>query len=203
MGSQGLREAGDIGKEEEMMKKFLLLVLPFCFSLFTLAGCGYTTKSMISNQFKTIYVVPFVNKIDITQESSVGNKYRINKPMLESDITRRVSNKFLFDGNLRPTKGESADLMLKGELVDFRRDPLRYNDNNDVEEYRINLVVNISLWDKKENKLVWEENNFTGDYTYFTSFASTIAVKKSDDTAVNEAIDDLARRIVERTVEQW
>jgi len=60
-------------------------------------------------------------------------------------------------------------LILKGELVEFRKDPLRYNENNDVEEYRINLVVNISLRDSKEDKLLWEENNFTGDFTYFTT----------------------------------
>lgn len=185
-----------------MIKKLLLLVTSYSL-LVTMAGCGYTTRSMISDKFKTIYVVPFVNKIDITQESSSGNKYRIYKPMLETDITKKVINKFLFDGNLRPAKEESADLILRGELVEFLRDPLRYTDNDDVEEYRINLMVNISMWDKKENKLLWEEKNFTGDYTYFTSFAAIAAVKKSDEAAVVEAIDDLARRIVERTVEQW
>jgi len=184
------------------MKRPLLIITSF-FLLFTMTGCGYTTRSMISNKFKTIHVVPFVNKIDITQEANAGNKYRLYKPMLETDVTKAVTNKFLFDGNLRPTKEESADLILKGELVEFRRDPLRYTDSDEVEEYRINLSVNVSMWDRKENKLLWEENNFTGDYTYFTNFATENVVKKSDDTAVSEAISDLARRIVERTVEQW
>lgn len=84
-------------------------------------------------------------------------------------------------------------------MVEFRRDPLRYTDNNDVEEYRINIVVNLSLWDNRENKLIWQENNFTGDTTYFT----TGQLAKPEDTAVSDAINDLARRIVERTVEQW
>ena len=83
--------------------------------------------------------------------------------------------------------------------MEFRQDPLRYTDNDEVEEYRINLVVNISLWDKKENKLIWGENNFTGDTTYFTRGS----LAKSEDTAINDAIKDLSRRIVERTVEQW
>ena len=205
MGGESIRETADNGEEEmkkmSLLKKSILLVTSYSL-LVTIIGCGYTTRSMISDKFKTIYIVPFVNKIDITKETDAGYKYRIYRPMLETDITKKVTNKYLFDGNLRPVKTESADLILKGELVEFRRDPLRYTDNDEVEEYRINILVNISLWDRKENKLVWQENNFTGDYTYFTSF-TTSGTPKSEDVAVNEALDDLARRIVERTVEQW
>jgi len=154
---------------------------------------------MISDKFRTIYVRPFVNKIDISNEVNSANKYKIYRPMIESDITKYVINRYLFDGNLRPGKEETADLILKGEVVEFRKDPLRYTDNDEVSEYRINLVVNISLWDKKEDVLVWEENNFTGDTTYFTAGPQG----KSEDAAVTYALTDLARRIVERTVEQW
>ncbi len=206
MGGRGYSEAA--GNAEEKMRKFrcqmraLFLFSVFCFLFSAAAGCGYTTRSMISNQFHTIYVVPFVNKIDITKETDAANKYKLYKPMLETDITRALSNKYLFDGNLRPVKSESADLILKGELVEFQRDPLRYTDNNEVEEYRISIGVNLTLWDTKENKLVWQENNFTGDFTYFTSF-TTAGTPKSDEVAVNDAVADLARRVVERTVEQW
>ncbi|MFA5350872.1 MAG: LPS assembly lipoprotein LptE, partial [Candidatus Omnitrophota bacterium] len=95
--------------------------------------------------------------------------------------------------------------VLKGELVEYRKDPLSYTSNTeDVTEYRINIYVNLSLWDKKENKLVWEEKNFNGNYSYFTNLdANSSNIKISEGTAVNNAIEDLARRIVERTVEQW
>ena len=170
---------------------------------FLLAGCGYTTRSMISNKYRTIYITPFVNKIDITKETDVQNKYKIYKPLLETDITKAVSNKYLFDGNLKPVKKEAADLILKGELVEFMRDPVRYSDNNEVEEYRLSLRVNIAMWDTKENKLVWEEVNFTGETTYFTSFYPAASERKDEGVAINDAVTDLARRIVERTVEQW
>ncbi len=229
MGGEGVRKIADNG-EEEMNKRrlhrfpplvdpplagkrtpahryagitqvILFSTLYFLLSAFFI-GCGYTSRSMISDKFKTIYIAPFVNKIDITKETEAANKYKIYKPMLETDVTKSVTNKFLFDGNLRPVKEASADLFLKGELVEFRRDPLRYTDSDEVEEYRINILVNLSLWDKKEDKLVWQENNFTGNYTYLTSF-STSGTPKSEDVAVSEAISDLSRRIVERTVEQW
>jgi outer membrane lipopolysaccharide assembly protein LptE/RlpB len=170
-----------------------------CLLITLLSGCGYTTRSMIASKFHTIYVAPFVNKVDITAESDAGSKYRLYRPMIETDITRYVNNRYLFDGNLRPAKEELADLVLKGEVIEFRKDPLRYLDNDAVSEYRINLVVNISLWDKQENKLIWQENSFTGDTTYFTQGSQS----KSEDAAVNDALNDLARRIVERTVEEW
>jgi hypothetical protein len=179
--------------------KMFLLLFAIGYLPFASAGCGYTTRSMITNKYRTIYVTPFLNKVNITNEVNSGSKYRIYRPTIESDITNYVNNRYLFDGNLRPAEEGLADLILKGEVVEFRKDPLRYDDSDNVSEYRINLVVNISLWDRQESKLLWQENNFTGDTTYFTSGAQA----KSEDTAVVDALNDLSRRIVERTVEQW
>ena len=50
-------------------------------SLF-LSGCGYTTRSMITNKYRTIYVKPFVNKIDVSNEVSSANRYKIYRPMV-------------------------------------------------------------------------------------------------------------------------
>jgi hypothetical protein len=197
LGWEGNGKIADNGEEE--MKKSILLVAGYWSLVTLIAGCGYTTRSMVSSKFKTVHVEPFANKIDITSETDTANKYKIYKPMLETDLTNAVVNKFLVDGNLRPTAKESADLVLKGELLEFRRDPLRYTDADEVEEYRLNLIVNISVWDNRENKLIWQEQGFTGDTTYFTTGASA----KSETTAINDAITDLARRIVEREVEQW
>lgn len=186
------------------IRLFLFPITICCLMVTVLTGCGYTTRSMIYGKYKTIYITPFLNKVDITQEAYSANKYRIYRPMLETDITKKVINKYLFDGNLKPIKQDQADLVLKGELLEYRKDPLSYTANgDDVTEYRININVNLSLWDTKENKLLWQESNFNGNYSYFTSFAPGNVVVVSEDTAVNNAIEDLARRIVERTVEQW
>ena len=185
-------------RQSHKMGFFLSLVAMFCLLSTVLTGCGYTTRSMLTTKYKSIYITPFLNKVSVTQEAYSANKYRIYRPMLETDITKKVINRYLFDGNLKPLKEERADLVLKGELIEYRKDPLSYTaDNNDVTEYRINIYVNLSLWDNKENKLLWEEKNFNGNYTYFTA-ADTIStnIKVSEDTAVNNAVEDLARRIV-------
>jgi len=167
--------------------------------LTALAGCGYTTHSLISEQNKTIYVEPLKNNINITSESDANRKYRLNYPQIETDITRYISDKFFTDGTFKPVQEKDADLVLRGSVQEFRKDPLRYDDNDNVTEYRINLIVNISLWDNKANKLMWTEGNFTGDYTYFVTGSQAI----SEETALTNALDDLARRVVERTTEDW
>jgi len=180
------------------LKKVLFLLAIF-YLPFAIFGCGYTTRSMISDKYKSIYITPFVNKTDITSEFNTGSQYHIYRPHLESDVTSAVVNKFLFDGNLKPVKMDDADLILKGELVDFRKDPLRYDNSDNVLQYRVSIVVNMKMWDRKEDKLVWEENSFTGDTTYYVSGSSSV----SEATAINNALTDIARRIVERAVEQW
>ena len=186
---------------------FLLFLTTICCLLATgLTGCGYTTRSMLYGKYKTIYIAPFLNKVDITQEGYSANKYRIYRPMLETDITKKTINRYLFDGNLKPIKEGLADLVLKGELIEYRKDPLSYTeDTENITEYRINIYVNLSLWDQKENKLLWEENNFNGNFSFFTTYAPTNISQgnTSEDNAVTKAVEDLARRIVERTVEQW
>ena len=184
---------------------FIALATTFYLFAAALSGCGYTTRSMLYGKYNTIYVAPFLNKVDITQESFSANKYRIYRPMLETDITKKVIDRYLFDGNLKPSKEPAADLVLKGELIEYRKDPLSYTANTEnVTEYRINIYVNLSLWDIKENKLLWQENNFNGNYSYFPSDnLNSASIKVPEATAVSNAIEDLARRVVERTVEQW
>lgn len=194
----------EIGRiSARMMAGSLLLAV----SSLWLMGCGYTTRSMISTKYRTIYVTPFINKIDITNELDTGSKFKIYRPRLETDVTNAVINKYLFDGNLRPTNKESADLVLKGEVLEYRKDALRYSENDDVTEYRMSLFVNISLWDNKENKMLWQADRFSGYFEYFTNYYPLSNVTKYDDNEndvpLNKALDDLARRVVERTVNEW
>lgn len=174
-------------------------ILAFCLACAVVAGCGYTTRSMIAARYQTVYVTPFVSAIELANERDSGNKYKVYKPGLETDISRSLTNKFLFDGNLKPVSKDTADVVLKGELVEFRRDPLRYTSGDEVEEYRLVLVVNISLWDRDQETLIWEEKNFTGDTSYFTQGAQA----KSETAALQDAVADLSSRIVARVVEEW
>ena len=164
-----------------------------------LTGCGYTTRPGLAPHLRTVYVKPFENKIDITQFLSGQEQLPFYRHRMEVDLTNAVLARFQFTGLLRPATAERADTRLEGELVEFRRDALSYNSSQQVEEWRLSLVVNIRMFDQTTNTLMWEEHRFTGDTTYFALGART----ESETTALDRAITDLARRIIERSVENW
>ena len=179
-----------------MKKAFIVF---FAASLLFAPGCGYTTRSLLPSDLKTIYVDNFKNSIGVTDEQSNIRMYRGYAPGMERSLTKAVIDKYLFDGNLKIATESNADLILRGELVDYERQPLRYDANNNIEEYRIKLIVNIELENRKTGRTMWTEKGFAGETTYRTS--GTLV--KSENAAIQDAIDDLARRIVERTVEAW
>ena len=160
---------------------------------------GYTSGSNLPAAECSVYVDNFVNKINVTEETSDSKPYYSYLPGMEADITRRVINRFIFDGNYEIKDARNAYFILKGQLIDFRREPLRYDADNKVLEYRLSVVVDIELYKIKGDELVWRENHFAGESTYRT--AGQFA--KVENLAAQDAMNDLAERVVERTVENW
>ena len=93
------------------MKKLKFYVLWFALCL-VVSGCGYTTKSILPKNIKTVYIEPFKNNVDFT----TGSGRNIYLPLLEIDARNAIINRFLFDGNLKIAEPEVANLILKGEL---------------------------------------------------------------------------------------
>ena len=185
-----------------MKKRNLFSLSAFCFLLSALFGCGYTSRTIYRGPYKTIFVEPFANKVDLLSEDAtgLGQRFRTYHPLLESDIRAAVINRFMFDGGFRVARKDEADIVLKGELINYQRDALRYENNQeDVAEYRISLIMRLVLLKKGEETPLWEEANFVGDATYFISGTQA----KTEKAALDLAIADLARRVLERLVENW
>jgi len=158
--------------------------LPLVLALLV-SGCGYTLKSAPPHGLKTLSVETFHNE---TYE-----------PALEIDLANTLVKRFLFDGTLRVTSEKNADAVLRGKLTQFLREPLRYTSTEEIEEYRIILKVDLSLWDRRSQKILWEEKNFVADTSYFTEGPR----KTSEEKSRQDAIAELSRRIVDRTAEEW
>ncbi len=174
------------------MKKFLLLVSLLAMSF---TGCGYTTGSLISSRFQTIFVAPFENKIDyMNQEART-----VYIPQLEQKVHTAIIDRFMFDGNLRVTEEGNSDLVLKGKVLGFEREELRLTSAEDVKEYRLRVTVALTMWDPVNEKAVWEEPSFAGETTYYM----TGSLAKSESQAMADVMTDLGRRVVERTIEDW
>lgn len=169
------------------------------FLLASMVGCGYTTRPGLPTNVQTVYIKPFGNRIDLTQVTTDLSRFPIYRHGMETNLTNAILSRFQFTGLLRPAGAERADWRLEGELVEFRRDALRYDASAQVEEWRLNVVVDLRMVDQRTQVLLWQEPRFTGDTTYFARGANA----ESETAALDRAITDLARRIVERTVENW
>jgi hypothetical protein len=167
------------------------------------AGCGYSTRSLSYSKSTKIFIKPFENQVDLNINSDLSDKnpYRIYRPGMEVNVTNAVINRFMVDGYLKVvSKEDQADLILSGALINYDKQPLRYDQRSEnVEEYRANIIVNISLEDVVNSKKAWTENGFVG----YKEYALTGPKAKSEESAINDAVEDLATRIVERTVEDW
>ena len=176
------------------MKNIFSLVILGSFSVLSLS-CGYSTNLLLASGVRTIHVEDIKNSIDYTQE----NTNDIYIPLLEVKVRNAIIDRFLFDGHLKVAQPDKADVTLKGELISYDRSVLRRTDNDNVEEYRVRVTVNVTLWDRTKEKVIWQENAFSGESDYFV----TGPLAKSETVAINDAVTDLARRIVERSIENW
>ena len=173
------------------MSRFFLSIL----LVLTMAGCGYTTGSLLPAKYKKIAVQPFQNKVSYVDENVRG----VYVPLLETNVRTAIIDKFLFDGNLHIADADKADLVLSGDLLGFEQDDLREDVNQNVQEYRVRVIVSLTLTDTATGKIVWKEPSFAGEATYFLTGGQA----STQSAAVSAALTDLATRVVERTIENW
>lgn len=163
--------------------------------LMIVSGCGYTTGSLLPSNYRTISVEPFKNNVAYLDE----NVRRLYIPLLEVKVRDTVVSRFRIDGHLKVAKEGSGDLILKGTLLSFDRDDIRVSENEQVQQYRLRVTVALVLIDAATGQELWSEPSFAGEASYYTSGAQA----KSEDAAIQDALVDLGRRIVERTLENW
>ena len=168
-------------------------------ALVTASGCGYSTRSLLPEGLDSIHVDNFENRIDPTREVSNRRMSYIYSPGLENQVTRAVIDGFIFDRHLSIDRAGEAALTLKGALVDYRLYPLSYDRGDDIEEYRVEVLVDLELYNNRTGKTMWTETNFMGQANYNIKGPDRL----TDAQARAKAVNDLARRVVERVVEAW
>lgn len=169
------------------------------FFLISAAGCGYTTKSLLPSNIRSVYVAPVKNTIDLSSEISDKNRFRVYRPGVEVDLGNAIINRFIFDGNLKIAKPEKADAVVEAKLTEYRRDALRYSGGDDVQEYRLSIKLDVAVLEARTHKILWHEQEVVGDTTFFLSGPLAL----TEDEALTKVVDDVARRVVEKTIELW
>lgn len=184
------------GRENRSLAQTMKILAAFFFTVVMLTqGCGYTAKSGLAPEWKTIYVAPVVNAVNFTSPHD-DNLYA---PLLEVKLRDGVSQGFLRGGYLKIADNpDDADLVLKMFLKYYRHNPLRYDNDDNVTEWSVVVSADYELWDNLNGELIQTEG-IGGSQERFRIGPNAV----SEDAAIDEAVDDLGTRIVERMVEYW
>jgi len=154
-------------------------------SLF-LGGCiyGFGGGTGFPPNVKTVAVLPFEN---LTPE-----------PSLTSEINRAVREAVQGRLGLRPAGEAQADAIVKGTIQRYEPDiPIAFNSQQNqtvnVSRRKVQISINVQIFDQKNNKVLWERNGISveGDYT------------SNEADGRKKAIEQLITQIVDGAQSQW
>jgi hypothetical protein len=165
-----------------MSRAFLLAVA------LAVAGCaGYRLGPTLGAEYRSVAVPMFRNKT--------------YKPQLEAQITNSIIKRFQADGTLRVESVADADIILTGEITDYRRHQLRSarTDTGAPREYRVSIDAKIEARDRVTGKLVLAPTVVTGSADTFIG----ADLQSAEQQALPLIADDLAKQVVTLLAEKW
>ncbi|MFH2137042.1 MAG: LptE family protein [Candidatus Omnitrophota bacterium] len=149
-------------------------------------GCGYTTKAnFLPTHIKSVYIETFKNNTD--------------QPNLENEFRTKMIATVQDDGNLIIVSADEADTVLKGQIINYYRQGLRYSNDDAIREYRLGIVTSFEFIDNSTDKAIVKDPSFAGDTTFYV----TGTLLTSEDNARKDALNDLATRMLNKILTLW
>ncbi len=125
---------------------------------------------------------------------------RTNQPNLASELTQQVVQDFLIDGRMTLVDPDKATAILQGTIVRYSLDPLLLDVHNTPQQYKMRLVLRLTLKDTKAGQNVWVEDDFQDSTTYYVANSMGIP-PESESVARKRLIEQISQRILRRVVE--
>jgi hypothetical protein len=167
-----------------LKRVFLVVAAPALLSgcaMFS-AGGGEVT---LPEHIKTVCVRPFTNTTQFFG--------------LEDPLTQAVANEFIADGRLSYASSEAqANGVLIGEINTYLLQPVTYDTNFLVKEYKLTVRLNVKFMDQVTNTVIWQEPRLERDFQFFVE---TYPGGLSEYDARTRLWDLFSRDIVKRTIE--
>jgi hypothetical protein len=157
--------------------------------LLALAGCGYGfSSSLLPGHIKTVAVPLPENRTD---RGDLG-------PALADSLVEA----FLDTSVLKIANETAADSRVECVILQYERKPYTVDENENVVEYRVDIVVEARFQDARKNKTIWEEARLAQWDTYNFGGAGGRPVE-TEEIGIGRVLSKLTDDIVNRTVEGW
>lgn len=162
-------------------------VVTWCVVMVALAswGCGpYSFSASGTSGFKTVAVPLFEDR---TSEFGV-----------KEQMTDAVIAQFNRDNTLKIADRRTAESTLTGTLLKVEERAGAFSREENVQEIRVYVTVNVKYEDNKKRRTIWEEQ-----ITQFGAYAPSGAGSNDRAAALKDAVDKIALQVLNKTVAGW
>lgn len=163
--------------------KNIVKVLFLLLAINIIAGCSYSSRSILKQNVNTVYI-PILDN----QTFRRGMEY---------ELTKAIKNEIMFKTQLRIVNKNTADSLLEGEIVSFTEQTMIVDADDRIVEGRIFITVNFSWKDLRTDRLLVDGKDVIGTTEFVVDRGETIM------TAKNEAYTDIAEKMVDQMNERW
>lgn len=167
--------------------KYLVAALLF----FSLVACGYHFPGYggsLPGGVQKLYIPLFVNQT--------------SKPRLEALLSNDVSDAFARNKNISQVEvSEQAEAVLEGIISSYSTRALSYDNNDDISQYRATMVIDVSLRQVSDGRLLWQ-----GTLTWKDNFlAATDKTIQNDleDVAIGDISTRLSEELLSRLLDDF
>ena len=159
------------------------LLFIFFYLLFSISGCGiYSFSGSGLSGIDTIAIPLFDNQ---TQEYGI-----------RETLNEKIAERFVQDNTLKVVNEKTADSILRGVVTRYLRESHTFDEQENIKEYIVRIWVKVSFEEKKNKKIIWNEDDLLGWGIYS-------AQDETEDLGKERAIEKLAEDIVNKTVKGW
>lgn len=166
-----------------MVKRFILASL----ILALLGGCYYSVYSNAYPHLKKIRVEPFENQ---TAEFGLADK-----------ALNGLSLSLRNDGRLKLVT-QNPDCSLEGKIVSFEEKIYSYDSANQVQDYQLIMVLNLSFTDLIKNEVIYENSSLRIAEIYKVSDDSTARFETKEE-ALSEIFSSIFKTVIQNSLEAW
>ena len=151
----------------------------------TLGSCGYGFKSgQVREGLDTVGVAFFEN--------------RSSEPDLEVALTEAVILLLIEDRTLRIADEQVADAILYGTIRSYLFDAAFFNPDRQAEEYRIDVVTEVQLVDRRSGETIVGPERVRGTGSFFLEDGP-----EAEEQARQDAFTQIVQGILNLVVEEW
>lgn len=127
---------------------------------------------------------------------------RTNRGDLSPALADSLTEAFLADQTLKVVAERDADSLVEAVVLEYRRDPFTYDAQENVQTYRVEIVLEARFVDSRKNRVVWEEKRLSQWDTYnFSSVGGR--PPESEEVGIGRVLGKLTDEIVNRTLQAW